>query len=337
MRAATCARATQRYDVIVADNFHPARSGSGALYTVEHFAGRARAARAGRPVLPVAAAAPARSRDAAQHRAVVPGGLSATAGRCSPATAWRRRCSVWSARATRAASTSPALRERLRASTLPRARSTALGLEDELAVLGSFVAGPQALRRFAGDAPANTDDRPVVAYRAPRITYAPDSLPRDRLIALLRELSIDPAELVAPPPTPPGRSAWPPTGRRAIASSSRAATCARRRRVDEMLAQVREPLLSVLRISPDFRPAYDPLLRMATALARGDRSGGARAARRAGADPAGPPGSLPGVAHTRPRRTLAGADFPGSSPCPDNGGSGSRRCDSADAHGSTSR
>jgi spermidine synthase len=37
-----------------------------------------------------------------------------------------------------------------------------------------------------------------------------------------------------------------------------------------MLSQVREPLLSVLRISPDFRPAYDPLLRMATALGRID-------------------------------------------------------------------
>ena len=40
-----------------------------------------------------------------------------------------------------------------------------------------------------------------------------------------------------------------------------------------MLAQVREPLLSVLRISPDFRPAYDPLLSMATALARSDVAG----------------------------------------------------------------
>jgi spermidine synthase len=40
-----------------------------------------------------------------------------------------------------------------------------------------------------------------------------------------------------------------------------------------MLAQVREPLLSVLRISPDFRPAYDPLLSMAKALARSDDSG----------------------------------------------------------------
>jgi spermidine synthase len=33
-----------------------------------------------------------------------------------------------------------------------------------------------------------------------------------------------------------------------------------------MLAQVREGLLGVLRISPDFRPAADPLLRMAAAL-----------------------------------------------------------------------
>ena len=40
--------------------------------------------------------------------------------------------------------------------------------------------------------------------------------------------------------------------------------------VQRMLAQVREPLLSVLQISPEFRPAYDPLLRMATALASVD-------------------------------------------------------------------
>jgi len=43
-------------------------------------------------------------------------------------------------------------------------------------------------------------------------------------------------------------------------------------RVEEMLAQVQEPLLSVLRQSPDFRPAYDPLLAMAQALARSDAS-----------------------------------------------------------------
>lgn len=37
-----------------------------------------------------------------------------------------------------------------------------------------------------------------------------------------------------------------------------------------MLAQVREPLLAVLRTSPDFRPAYGPLARMAAVLASTD-------------------------------------------------------------------
>jgi spermidine synthase len=39
-----------------------------------------------------------------------------------------------------------------------------------------------------------------------------------------------------------------------------------------MLTQVREPLLSALRLSPDFRPAYDPLLAMAMALGRSNVS-----------------------------------------------------------------
>lgn len=38
--------------------------------------------------------------------------------------------------------------------------------------------------------------------------------------------------------------------------------------VRHMLAQVREPLLDVMRISPEFRPAYDPLLQMAVVLGR---------------------------------------------------------------------
>ena len=37
-----------------------------------------------------------------------------------------------------------------------------------------------------------------------------------------------------------------------------------------MFEQVGAPLLSVLEISPDFRPAYDPLFRMARELSRID-------------------------------------------------------------------
>jgi len=68
-----------------------------------------------------------------------------------------------------------------------------------------------------------------------------------------------------------------------------------------MLAQVREPLLAVLRISPDFRPAYDPLLRMARALARVD----ARAARELLTD-------LERVQPSRPEAALALRELGGS-------------------------
>ncbi len=64
--------------------------------------------------------------------------------------------------------------------------SAELAIEDDLALLGTFIADPRALERFAGEAPLNTDDRPIVAYRAPRLVYAADSLPRDRLLELLQ-------------------------------------------------------------------------------------------------------------------------------------------------------
>ncbi|MBC7729805.1 MAG: spermidine synthase, partial [Microbacteriaceae bacterium] len=158
---------------------------------------------------------------------------------------------------------------RLRSAALPTPAAE-FGLGDEFAVLGSLVAGPRALARFAGAAAANTDDHPVVAYRAPRITYAPDSLPRDRLVALLGELSVDADEGVVAP----ADASWP--NRLAAYRLARDRFIALGRGVQpsadvrQMLAQVREPLLSVLRTSPDFRPAYDPLLRMAAALARID-------------------------------------------------------------------
>lgn len=261
----------QRYDVIVSDNFHPGRSGSGALYTVEHFAAvRGRLAPGGLfcQWLPLHQLDLGTLRSIVQSfLAVHPQGWAMIASHSldTPVIGLvaRRDAGLFDA---------GAVRERLARLARP-GRVTGLGLEDELAVLGSVVAGATALRRFAADAPSNTDDHPVVAYGAPRITYAPDSRPRDRLIALLGTMSIAPGELVLPAPDP----AWP---RRLAAywmARDRFITSGRdvrpSPRADQMLAQVREPLLSVLRISPDFRPAYDPLLALATALARSDASG----------------------------------------------------------------
>ena len=261
-------RATRdRYDVIVSDNFHPARSGSGSLYTVEHFkAVQTRLAAGGLfcQWLPLHQLDLDTLRSIVQAFVIVyPRGWAvlATNSLDTPVLGLV-------ARADEDAFNVGQIRERLAAIAMRRSRAE-FGIDDDLSLLGGFIAGPRSLARFAGSAPLNTDDHPVVAYRAPRITYVSDTLPRDRLIALLREVEIRPDELLAR-----SDSAW--------ASRLPAYWAARNRFIEEgrgvqptsevrrMLAQVREPLLSVLRISPEFRPAYDPLLRMATALARID-------------------------------------------------------------------
>jgi spermidine synthase len=262
-----------RYDVIVADNYHPARSGSGSLYTVEHFAAvRERLAPGG----VFCQWLPLHQLDLDTLRSIVrsylvtyPHGFAmlATNSLDTPVLGLvsRRNGERFDP---------GALRVRLAAARLPRSPEES-GIADDLALLGGFVAGPAALTKFAGDAPLNTDDHPVVSFSAPRITYAPDSLPRDRLVELLSRVSISPDELVAG-----GDESW----RRRLSAYWRARDryldAGRRvrptRQLTDMLAQVQTPLLSVLEISPDFRPAYDPLLRMAAQLAADD-AGAARA------------------------------------------------------------
>jgi spermidine synthase len=258
----------QRYDLIVSDNFHPARSGSGALYTVEHFrAVQGRLAEGGLYCQWL----PLHQLDLDSLRSIVrafvtvyPGAMAmlATNSLDTPVLGLvaRQDGGRFDLRQVQA---------RLASVALPRPAAD-FGLADEFAVLGSVVAGPRALARFAGDAVVNTDDQPVVAYRAPRITYAPDSLPRDRLVALLVQLDVADGEALDTPADPrflPRLAAYRLARDRFIDLGRGVRPAADPR---QMLAQVREPLLSVLRTSPDFRPAYDPLLRMAGALARSD-------------------------------------------------------------------
>lgn len=248
----------EAYDVIVADNFHPARSGSGALYTVEHFrAVRQRLSPGGLfcQWLPLHQLDLDTLRSiTASFLAVFPDGAAVLASHSldTPTVGLiaRRDGTRFSLR------DAPPMAHRF-------------GLGEPLAVLGSLLADPAALRRFADGAPLNTDDRPWVAYRAPRITYAPDSAPRDRLLALLDQLHLDPTGLLQP---------------ESAALAPRLAAYARARRdylalgrqtrpsADPavMLARVGPPLLAVLRQSPDFQPAAEPLRRLAQALAPRD-------------------------------------------------------------------
>lgn len=256
---------TQRYDVIVSDNFHPARSGSGALYTVEHFRAVGDRLAAGGLFCQWL---PLHQLDVDSLRSIVAAFMTAypdgSAILASNSLATPVLGLIGHAGEGR-------FEPGLVRTRLAGAIGQRFGIEDEFALLGSFVAGPSALRNFAAGAAANTDDRPVVAYRAPRLSYAPDSRPDERLIALLHQLGVAPAELLAPQSVDTDfarrlAAYWSARDRFIEAGQGVRPTAD----VQALLGQVRGPLLAAVRQSPDFRPAYDPLLRMALSLARTD-------------------------------------------------------------------
>lgn len=258
---------SSRFDLVVADNVHPARSGSAALYTVEHFqAVQQRLADGGL----FCQWLPLHQLDLASLRSIVRSFLAVYPDAVAVLATHSLETPVLGLLARQGGTRFElgALRQRLAAAALDPGPA-AFGFADEWAVLGSVVASGDALARFAGSAVPNTDDHPVVAHAAPRITYAPDSRPRERLLALLEQLSFDAAVLL-------------PADDGAQQQRLAAYVQARRRFLDagrdvqpladpaRMLAQVREPLLAVLRTSADFQPAYDPLLRLARAVAERD-------------------------------------------------------------------
>ncbi|MCU0968710.1 MAG: spermidine synthase, partial [Rubrivivax sp.] len=254
--------------VIVSDNFHPARSGAASLYTVEHFAAvRERLAPGGL----FCQWLPLHQLDLATLRSIVRSFLAAFPdGRALLAT-YSLETPVLGLIATPDGTgfDLARLRQRLSAGAAA-AMAPDFGLDDEWALLGTFVAGPGELAAFAVEAPLNIDDHPVVAHQAARFWYRRDSTPRSRLFELLDRLAIAPGDVLRPPIRPEDA--------RRLADHWRARDLYLRAGRDvkpaadarAMLAQVRAPLLEVLRTAPDFRPAYDPLLRLARAVAAED-------------------------------------------------------------------
>ncbi len=244
-----------RYDVIVADNFHPARSGSAALYTVDHFhAVRQRLADQGL----FCQWLPLHQLDLETLRGITASFLAA----------FPDGVAILASHSLDTPTLGLVGRNGPTYVALPagHAIGTRFGLADPMAVLGSLVGDNTSLRRFAADTPPNTDDRPWVAYRAPRITYVPDSSPRDRLLALLGQLRLDDGRWLAPADAALAprvqayalaRRNYLDLGRRTVPSADPAV----------MLARVGPGLLAALRLSPDFEPAAEPLRRLAQALA----------------------------------------------------------------------
>ena len=263
----------ERFDVIVADLFHPARDGAGLLYTREHFARIRRALRPGPDSL-FCQWLPLYQLDLPTLKLIVRTFVSeypesfallAHYGLETPMlglvghTEPRRYARDWFE--TRV--TDSHLRQEL-----ARVR-----LSSNFELFGTYLGSGAALRDFAGTGPLNTDDRPLVTALAPRagptLRVEP---PHERLLALLAALRPQTVDLLEPE-----------RPRDALADERLDAYWAARDeylavgvsvpRTHDPVALVRtaaDPLLKVVARSPDFAPAYDPLLVLALRLGERD-------------------------------------------------------------------
>jgi spermidine synthase len=261
--------ATARHDVIVADLFHPARSGAGSLYTVEHFSAvKSKLAHGGVFCQWLAL----HQMDIETLRSIVaaflkvyPNAVAVLASNSldTPVVGLIARPDqpAWQIEAVRSrlSGLSPSMAKALRQAKL----------DDEFAVLGSVLAGPQGLQAFSRGATVNTDDLPVVTHRAPWVSYSPRETPRERLASLIQQLSPRATDVLGAGQDQDAvrlEAYW--QARAKYLAFGMAVRPDADPRV--MLDQLRRPLLEMVAISPDFRPAAEPLLALAEAVRETD-------------------------------------------------------------------
>ena len=186
---------TNRYDVIVADLFHPAHDGAGFLYTREHFqAVRERL----KPGGLFCQWLPLHQLDETVLRSIVRTFLETF----SESRAFLLHFNV-DIPALALVGTPDPLRlpldwfdQRIADSEL-RTRLRGVGLERSINLLGCFAADATALKRFASDAPSSTDNHPVILFAAPRFTVRRDVPPHELLLSFLEACRPGPTELAA--------------------------------------------------------------------------------------------------------------------------------------------
>ena len=153
-------RTKNAYDVIVGDLFHPARDGAGTLYTREHFAAiRAKLRQGGL----FCQWLPLHQMDETTLRVVIRTLLDVFPNLQAHLLHWSIDVPVLGLIGT----------------------ESSLRVADDPKISGGFVAGPDALRRFAGDAPINTDDHQIVTYAAPQFSYQRNVTSYGRLLTIL--------------------------------------------------------------------------------------------------------------------------------------------------------
>ncbi|WP_456623457.1 spermidine synthase [Bradyrhizobium sp. P5_C12] len=266
---------TGQHDVIIADLFHPALDGSGALYTMEHFGAVKRRLAPGGIFCQWL---PLYQLDLPSLRTIIRGFLDVY----PDGSAWLNHYSVRTPMlaliGTRDGGRldTEALAARLRDPAI-RHVVRPLGFETPIDLLGQYLGGPHALSAFAGEGPRNTDDYPFVTFDARRNVRALRAEPWSLLLAITKDMQPDPNELL------PGGAE-----RDALSVRLNAYWAARNRFLEagaslpgdprgSALIEAASPgLIDALRRSSEFDPAYGPLMGMARSLISSDRAAAAR-------------------------------------------------------------
>lgn len=146
-------------------------------------------------------------------------------------------------------------------------RLQAVGLTSDTRLFGLMLGGERDLAEFSGSGPLNTDDRPIVAFEAPRVAYVAGDTPGERLLALIDAMHPLPQALLATGADAEqrrladywrARNRYLALGIRAVQGEA----------VADPIQELGPKLVDIVRISPDFDSAYGPVLAMAQQLAR---------------------------------------------------------------------
>jgi spermidine synthase len=252
---------TDRYDVIVADNFHPALEGSGSLYAVEHFRAVRRRLSAGGVFcqwLPLYQLDEQSLKDVARSFGTAFADASVWLAHYSIRMPMMALCGTADGQGIALTG----LASRLSAPGLS-ARVRELEFATPLAVAGAYLGGAAELADYAGSGPLNSDDRPVVALNGHRNVQALAVPPETLLLRVVSRLHRQSATLRVDGVAPERLAAYWRARDRFLAAGAALKGDPRGRALIDAAAP---GLLAAVRESDDFDPAYQPLLAMADAL-----------------------------------------------------------------------
>jgi len=254
--------ATNRYDVVIADLFHPSQEGAGSLYTREHFS-------AIRQTLTTNALfcqwLPLHQLDEPTLKSII-----------RTFTSVFPECQAYVLRFNVDApvlgligfSASPRygshwVEQRLaQSSAEPEIKR--LALADSIRFFGNLVAGSADLVAYSQNAPLNSDDHPVVTFQAPRFAYSRKGNSYDRLLRLLEQIKTDPAAALHLENSEQEFAAKLRSYFNARNTYIRGLVAQAEKREDEAIQR----FIESARLSPDFTPGYAQCLSLASLQAR---------------------------------------------------------------------